>query len=187
MEALASWTLIISIMVSGLGSSQYFIRENSTVNLINLVNEYDVPYLIMPYFNHESPEVRMRAQRIFKQYYNPFPSKEKSYPRITSHNGVTNHIWREAFDKGFEMKWEYEDWNGGNGIWKSKGESAERIATLYFVQERWKQTLGPRKKVVDFLDEMWENERKGEVYMMPDVIVNQYGMGGELGSPIIRK
>lgn len=191
METLASWMLVVSMLAGGLGSPKWHVREKSTAQLMAFVNEHDVPDLIVPYFTHPDPEVRMRAYSIVIQYYNPRPSKAKTYPKITSYNGTEDATWRDAFNKAFDLEWTYggpeQNWEGGNGIWTSRGEGAERLATLHFIRARWKQTLGPRKKMVDFLDEMWQNEKNEEVFKLPDIINNQYGMGDPCSLPFPRR
>ncbi|MEX5543903.1 hypothetical protein, partial [Pseudomonas poae] len=69
----------------------------------------DIPQLIAPLCKSDNPEIAYRAKRILTSYYNPRPSKEKLYPKITSYNGLLDDTWVKCFEIAFEIHYSYEE------------------------------------------------------------------------------
>jgi hypothetical protein len=149
------YLLVVGILVSALGNQDYEIREAATEVLSAYNNKYDYRHFLLMYTKHPDAEIRMRIQKVFTNYYQPYPSVSPNLlPPITAYNGQYDSEWREAFALAYSSISE-EGEEGQYLGWVLADDP--RLATRSFIWSLQNRGLS-RSDVIHILNMMTVNE-----------------------------
>lgn len=169
MNGFTIYFVVLSALISNLGSPKFKQRGAATSSLIVLTNEYDfVPILKACRKTSKDCEVRNRIDRVLTQYYNPMPTVpgfEDKYPLITAIQLKGDPDWEERMDQCFATTYIIKD----TGKYKidrvlQLDNEALREHTMKMIHYKISKPGASRKKIILLLNRMAEGERANKSF-----------------------